>query len=303
VAATNYDGRQIPEDENYDKILVDAPCSGEADRARRGETASLGEIKGLAELQKQLAVKAANLLKEGGKMVYSTCTFAPEENEEVVKHVLEETDLELERAETGAEHVRGVTEFEDQKYGEEMKKTIRVYPHHLNSGGMYIAKFVKPQDSLDQVKSSISSSSESEVEKAWNYIGERFGVEKADLEGFSIKRVAGDYWLVSEQGDTRLEVETYGFRFVRITGRGLKPTTYALQFLGDRISKNIVELDKQEFLDLLNREEMVPREMDEKGYVALRFEGQIVGCGYYMNETVSSRIPKGRGNELAGILD
>jgi len=51
VAATNYDGRQIPEDEKYDRILVDAPCTGEADRARRGESASIGEIKGLARLQ------------------------------------------------------------------------------------------------------------------------------------------------------------------------------------------------------------------------------------------------------------
>lgn len=143
VAATNYDGRQIPEDEEYDKILVDAPCSGEADRARRGESANISEIKGLAQLQKQLAVKAASLLKEGGTMVYSTCTFAPEENEEVVKHVLEETDLELKRAETEAEHARGVTEFEEKEYGEEMEKTIRVYPHHLNSGGIYIAKFRK----------------------------------------------------------------------------------------------------------------------------------------------------------------
>lgn len=146
-------------------------------------------------------------------------------------------------------------------------------------------------------------SSESEIEKAWDYIRERFGVEKADLEGFSIRRVAGDYWLISNQVDTKLDVETYGFRFVRITGRGLKPTTYGLQFLGDRISKNMVELDKQEFLDLLNREDMIPREMEEKGYVALKFEDQIVGCGYYMNKTVSSRIPKGRGEELAGIID
>lgn len=143
VAATNYDGRQIPEDEEYDKILVDAPCSGEADRFRRGESANIGEIKGLAQLQKQLAVKASRLLKDDGTMVYSTCTFAPEENEEVVKHVLEETDLELKKAETSAEHSRGITEFEDREYGEEMKKTIRVYPHHLNSGGIYIAKFRK----------------------------------------------------------------------------------------------------------------------------------------------------------------
>jgi NOL1/NOP2/sun family putative RNA methylase len=143
VAATNYDGRQIPEDEKYDKILVDAPCSGEADRARRGESASVGEIKGLSQLQKKLAVKASKMLEDGGTMVYSTCTFAPEENEEVVKHVLEKTDLELEKANTDAEHVHGVTEFEGREYGEEMKKTIRVYPHHLNSGGIYIAKFRK----------------------------------------------------------------------------------------------------------------------------------------------------------------
>jgi len=143
VAATNYDGRQIPEDEKYDRILVDAPCTGEADRARRGESASIGEIKGLARLQKQLAVKASNLLKDGGVMVYSTCTFAPEENEEVVKHVIEETDLELERAETEAQHTRGVKEFEGREYGQQMEKTIRVYPHHSNSGGIYIAKFRK----------------------------------------------------------------------------------------------------------------------------------------------------------------
>jgi len=143
---------------------------------------------------------------------------------------------------------------------------------------------------------------EKDVEDAWNYIGERFGVERSNLEGFRIKKVAGDYWLISKQLDTKLEVETYGFRFVRITGRGLKPTTYGLQFLGDRISKNIVKLDKQEFLNLLDREEMIDRKMEEKGYVALEFEGQIVGCGYYMNEKVSSRIPKGRGKELADIL-
>lgn len=146
------------------------------------------------------------------------------------------------------------------------------------------------------------NSENKDVEKAWNYIEKRFGVEKTDLENYRIKKVAGDYWLISEDVETQLEVETYGFRFVRITGRGLKPTTYALQFLGDRISNNIVELDKQEFLDLLNRREMVPREMEEKGYVALSFEDQIVGCGYYMNETVSSRIPKGRGKELADII-
>lgn len=150
---------------------------------------------------------------------------------------------------------------------------------------------------------SLPNSENKEVEKAWNYIEQRFGVKKSEIENYDIKRVAGDYWLISNQVDTDLEVETHGFRFVRITGRGLKPTTYALQFLGEKVSDNTVELNKEEFLDLLNRTEMVPREMENEGYVALRYEGQIVGCGYYMNEKVSSRIPKGRGKELADVLE
>ena len=148
-----------------------------------------------------------------------------------------------------------------------------------------------------------SESESTDVEEVWNYIQERFGIGKDDLRDFKIKKVAGDYWLISEDVETQLEVETYGFRFIRETGRGLKPTTYALQFLDDKISKNVVELDRKEFLQLLRREEMVPREMDSEGYVALKFDGQVVGCGYYMNEKVSSRIPKGRGNELADIID
>lgn len=141
------------------------------------------------------------------------------------------------------------------------------------------------------------------VEEAWSYIEERFGVEKEDLEAFKIVESSSDYWLTSESMETELKVETCGFRFIRTTGRGLKPTTYALQFLDGRISKNIVELGREEFLKLLRREEMVPRDISGEGYVALKFNGDIVGCGYYKNGKVSSRIPKGRGKELAGVLE
>ena len=144
VKVTNYDGRRIPEDEKFDKILVDAPCSGEADHLRRGEAAAdKQEREGLAELQKQLLVKAASLVKDDGRIVYSTCTFAPEENEEVVLHALEETELSLEKFSTEAEHVKGVKEFQDKSYGEKMRKTVRVYPHHMNSGGIYVAVLSK----------------------------------------------------------------------------------------------------------------------------------------------------------------
>ncbi|MFB6199351.1 MAG: RsmB/NOP family class I SAM-dependent RNA methyltransferase [Candidatus Nanohaloarchaea archaeon] len=101
AATTNYDARNLPENQKYDKILLDAPCSGEADRARRNfEAADKEEIKNLSKLQKQLIEKAEKLLKDDGTLVYSTCTIAPEENEAVVKHATEETDLKLKHAET-----------------------------------------------------------------------------------------------------------------------------------------------------------------------------------------------------------
>jgi len=148
----------------------------------------------------------------------------------------------------------------------------------------------------------LPSSENRKVRDVWKYLETRFGVTEDDLEGFKIIKVSGDFWLTSDDLETELDIETMGFRFVRVTGRGLKPTTYGLQFLDSSISKNLVELDRPEFLKLLRREEMVPREMENEGYVALSFEGQIVGCGFYKGEKVSSRIPKGRGKELAGIL-
>ena len=141
---TNYDGRRIPKEQKFDKILVDAPCSGEGNNARRSfESAHENELDSLSQVQQKLMENAETLVKDGGVVVYSTCTFAPEENEAVVEKVLEETSLRLEKIETGAPHVRGVEEFEDRKFTSEVSKTVRIYPHHLKSGGIFVARFRK----------------------------------------------------------------------------------------------------------------------------------------------------------------
>lgn len=300
INATNYDGRRIPEDEKFDRILVDAPCSGEGDRFYRGfESAPKDEIEGLAKLQKQLLSKAKDLVKEDGVIVYSTCTISPEENEEVVEHGLDE-GLELESFEPGFEHVNGVENFEGKEYSTEMEKAVRVYPHHINSGVIFVARFVKPGTSSEQTESSNPSSSGDKPEKAMEYLKERFGVEKQDLRGLQLKEVSGDVWLAPEE-ETGLDKETSGIRAVRFMDIGLKPTTYLLQILADRISKNKIETDKEEFKTLLEGD-MIERKLEEKGYVAIFHDGKAFGCGFYMDELVSSRIPEGRAEELLGTL-
>lgn len=142
---SNYDGRQLPEDQKFDRILVDAPCTGEGDRARRkAGPADQQEKTGLSKLQKQLLEKAEKLLREKGTIVYSTCTINPQENEDVVQHILEKTELELREIDKKpSNHQKGLTEHQDRSYFREMNKTTRILPHHINSGVIYVAKLTK----------------------------------------------------------------------------------------------------------------------------------------------------------------
>ena len=141
--------------------------------------------------------------------------------------------------------------------------------------------------------------------KPWEYLEERFGVDRDSLPGHEIVKRSGAYWMISKDSKEfldDLEVETAGFRLLRITKYGLKPTTYGLQFLEDQIRDNIVELSDEELQKMLNRNGMLDRDM-EKGYVALKHEGDLIGCGFYMDGVVSSRIPKGRSQELYNLMD
>jgi NOL1/NOP2/fmu family ribosome biogenesis protein len=138
------------------------------------------------------------------------------------------------------------------------------------------------------------------TEEAVEYVKERFGVDIEEMEGLKFREVSGDIWLASEDKKS-LEAETQGIRAVRVMDIGLKPTTYFLQLLDDELSRNVVEVTQEEFEALLGGD-MIERFMDEKGYVAVSFEGKVFGCGFYMDELVSSRIPEGRAKELLGTL-
>ncbi len=77
----------------FDKILVDAPCSGEGMFRKSPSIMKNWEQYGVDyynKLQKEIIIYAAKMLKPGGIMLYSTCTFSPEENEGTISYLLEE---------------------------------------------------------------------------------------------------------------------------------------------------------------------------------------------------------------------
>jgi len=147
VVVTECAGQDFPGEAEFDRVLVDAPCSAEGvarrfPHLRKG--APLGVIQRLAALQKKLLVRALELVRPGGFVVYSTCTLAPEENEGVIQYVLERGLAELMPWEPPVPHERGLTCFGEAKYDPKMRNAVRIYPHHFDSEGGFIAVLRRP---------------------------------------------------------------------------------------------------------------------------------------------------------------
>jgi len=131
-----------------DKILVDAPCSGEGTLRSSPKTYLMWNIKtvrNLPKIQSSLLASAIKLLKKDGEIVYSTCTHAPEENEGVINNILKKfsENIKLEEINLPIKFRGGITEWQGEKYSSEVKKCARIYPHDNNTEGFFIAKFRK----------------------------------------------------------------------------------------------------------------------------------------------------------------
>ncbi|MBI2653562.1 NOL1/NOP2/sun family putative RNA methylase [Candidatus Woesearchaeota archaeon] len=131
----------------FDRVLVDAPCSGTGTIRKSLKTIGIWNpdmVRRLAITQRQLIETGFNLIKEGGTLVYSTCSLEPEENEEVVNYLinkyenakLEEINLNLKKSPT-------ILEFEGKQYNEEINKCLRIWPQDNDTEGFFVAKLRK----------------------------------------------------------------------------------------------------------------------------------------------------------------
>jgi 16S rRNA C967 or C1407 C5-methylase (RsmB/RsmF family)/NOL1/NOP2/fmu family ribosome biogenesis protein len=131
----------------FDRVLLDAPCSGEGLFRRNSAAAAQwrpGHVRGNAERQRGLLADAARLVRPGGALVYSTCTFAPEENEHQVAGFLAAHPgwrlAEIPRRD-------GYTPARPDWAPDgppELSRAVRLWPHHLRGEGHFIAKLTCP---------------------------------------------------------------------------------------------------------------------------------------------------------------
>ncbi|MCP4417614.1 MAG: RsmB/NOP family class I SAM-dependent RNA methyltransferase, partial [Chloroflexi bacterium] len=144
------DGANLPHTIGlFDKIMVDVPCSCEGtcrkDVGVIGRSSQNSSRK-IARSQTALLRKAVQLCRPGGRIVYATCTFAPEENELVVDAILRETGESLHLIPSSVPNLLaspGITQWQGQTLHSEMHHASRIWPQQNDTGGFFVAVLEK----------------------------------------------------------------------------------------------------------------------------------------------------------------
>jgi NOL1/NOP2/sun family putative RNA methylase len=143
TVVTSYQAQQFPLRHDFDFIMADVPCSGEGQFRKTNSSLKYSERrskKGLPFIQKEIILRGFDLLKKGGEMLYSTCTYNPQENESVVDFLLKNRDARLLPVEILPGGEPGITEWRDEIYDKQISKTVRFYPHRVDSVGFFMAR-------------------------------------------------------------------------------------------------------------------------------------------------------------------
>jgi len=320
------DGRAFPMGASFDRVLVDAPCSGEGTlRRRAGEVPDQSKrfLTYVTRAQRGLLDRAVSLVRPGGTILYVTCTFAPEENEAIVSDLLARAPVDLEPLSPGVPHAPGLTAFEGVRFDTRLEGAVRIYPYHLDSGGLFMAK-------LRRLEGDGPSGAQ-----GWSTIPHAFpgeGREEADAarriaESVEAVRVRYDVdprfldacrWVL--RGDTiwthRLgtwplgaweegswRAVSVGLRAIEIDTSGrARPTNDFLRFAAGAVRAGAVDLERERLLRLLSGETDTAGSPERLGPVALRHAGEVVGRGAYGRAGLQSEIPKARAADLARAL-
>lgn len=128
-----------------DAVLLDAPCTGEGlipvDPSRK-QSRTVEDITTLVKVQQKLILAASQLLRVGGVLVYSTCSFAPEENEEIIDFALHQCPVRITETELPLGDP-GLTEAFGRQLDKSLHRTRRFYPYKHRMEGFFICKMVK----------------------------------------------------------------------------------------------------------------------------------------------------------------
>ncbi len=282
----------------FDKILVDAPCSGEG-MFRKDEDAarSWGNFKceKCAGMQWDILKEVDKMLKPGGCLLYSTCTFSPEEDEIMISRFLEEHSgyqvLEIPK-------VGGIADGRPEWSGgnSEMSKTARLWPHKLRGEGHFVALLRKNEESSKAIKAiDVSGKNGTGIQMSevfGNFVRDNLNME---FEGFFDIKGSNLYCLPCPIPDLNgIKVAKFGWYLGEFTKNNTFDPSHSLCIsleMGD--FKNIVDLKSgsREVLSYRKGETLMIE--GKKGYTAMCVDGFPLGWAKQTGDMLKNLYPKG----------
>lgn len=173
----------------FDKILIDAPCSGEGMFRKQNNMTKAWESNGVdlfVGLQRSILKEAVTMLKPGGTIIYSTCTFSKEENEQSIEYLLSlDETLELVELPQFEGFDKGHPEW-GLTGNEELAKCRRLWPHRIEGEGHFVAMVRKKEnkDCQTQISPYIFSKEKlsKEAEEFIKSLGYPFDLSRIDVQ-------------------------------------------------------------------------------------------------------------------------
>jgi len=306
VVVTWADGRTLPlPSAHWDRVLVDAPCTGEGTLRKRTQSwygTDERFRRHCMAVQRRLLRHALLLVRPGGIVLYSTCTFAPEENEQVLDEVLgdygsiEPFDIPQLRATPGVRQWRG------RSFRSDVEHARRFWPHHNDTGGFFIARIRRTELPIPEEPSKLSLPKRAQLQPAQRFDGiewfcQRFGVEPELFAPYRFwMRGQEKLWMATAAAapPETFPAESIGIPLLSYKQRQIKPKTVALQYLGRFLRRNVVELpDEEAALRFVNgQSQNLSTAEVEPGFVHVRYREFELGCGIYARGQLHSQIPK-----------
>jgi len=281
----------------FDRILADAPCSGEGMFRKDPEAAdywSVAHVSACARIQGGVLEAAYEMLKEGGVLVYSTCTFSPEENERAIERLLRRfPDLEL----LPLPHEHGVSPGVPawaEGDGAGLEATARLWPHKLRGEGHFAAKLRKTAPSAAR-KQKPAAAGAGRAPIALFRDFERRTLRGGELDGAFVLYGSQLYLHPDDCPDLQgLRVVRPGLHLGEIKKDRFEPNhALALALEADRFAHALELADGDgRAADAYFRGETLPGEGD-RGWLALTYGGYPVGWGKEAKGTIKNFYPKG----------
>ncbi|MEE2644737.1 MAG: RsmB/NOP family class I SAM-dependent RNA methyltransferase [Myxococcota bacterium] len=294
----------------FDKVLVDVPCTCEGTARKsgglhfRGPTDSYREA--LVGVQKNLLLRALTLCRPGGRVVYSTCTFAPEENELVLQRALDRFGwerVEVERVDLGAfKRAQGLDHWAGLDLPPALRAAVRVYPHLNNSGGFFLASIRRRGDAeaANALPFSGGALDCEEEQLLRSRLRGAFGLSEQALDAFRLYQSSRRAVSAINRGHLVFggEQEIFGFPLVQSKGRFPRLSAAGAKLLGHHAELQ-VRLPNREAADLFFQR--VPQPVKDPGWrgqAIVTFEGAPLALGIVTERAgelvLESHFPKSR---------